>query len=109
MAKLDVVPTVVENGRAAVQAIAAQNFDLILMDCEMPEMDGYQATQAIRAFEHEQRRAPVRIIALTAHALEDSVQKSKQAGMDDHLTKPITLANLRAVLLASTISSTPPN
>jgi signal transduction histidine kinase/DNA-binding response OmpR family regulator len=101
MAKLNVVPTVVENGSAAVQAVAAQHFDLILMDCEMPEMDGYQATQAIRALEREQCRTPIRIIALTAHALEDSVQKSKSAGMDDHLTKPITLANLRAVLLAS--------
>ncbi|HSB96236.1 MAG TPA: response regulator [Spongiibacteraceae bacterium] len=98
MANLGVVPTVVENGAAAVRAATTQSFDLILMDCEMPDMDGYQATQAIRAFEREQRRTPQRIVALTAHALEESEEKSRRAGMNGHLTKPITLAGLRSVL-----------
>jgi CheY-like chemotaxis protein len=99
MEKFGIVPTLVDSGSAAVAlATTNEHFDLVLMDCEMPDMDGYQATRAIRDFERQHGRAPLRIIALTAHALQESAQKSLQAGMDGHLTKPLTLAALRGTL-----------
>jgi signal transduction histidine kinase/CheY-like chemotaxis protein len=99
MAKLGIVPTVVDNGQAAVRAATnSEQFDLVLMDCEMPDMDGYQATRAIRDFEQRNSRSALRIIALTAHALAESEQKSANAGMNGHLTKPLTLEALRSAL-----------
>jgi PAS domain S-box-containing protein len=86
----------VPNGRAAVEAFARDHFDLILMDCEMPEMDGFQATKHIRDTERlmnalpENRGRPkhIPIIAVTAHALAEMRDKCAQAGMDDFITKP---------------------
>ena len=98
MEKLGVAPTLVDNGGAAVTLAGTQHFDLILMDCEMPGMDGYEATRTIRAEELRTGRRRQRIIALTAHALQDSEQKSLDAGMDGHMTKPLTLALLRQAL-----------
>ncbi len=79
-----------ENGAEAVEAYekAAGAFDLVLMDMQMPVMDGYEATRRIRAIEHESG-THVRIVALTAYALKEEIAKSMQAGCDDHLTKPI--------------------
>ena len=85
-----------ENGAEAVAAAAASPFDLIFMDCQMTVMDGFEATQQIRSTEHGQRRTP--IIALTASALQTDRQRCLEAGMDDHLTKPIRRADLSAVL-----------
>jgi hypothetical protein len=84
----------VSNGREAVDLIKAKatKFDLVLMDCEMPELDGISATREIRA-SREGRSIP--IIALTAHALEKQVENCKQAGMNHHLTKPLKLDDLR--------------
>jgi two-component system, sensor histidine kinase and response regulator len=93
---------VADNGRIAVDKYSRTRYDLILMDCQMPEMDGYEATRAIRILE-EGRGDPARhvpIIALTAHAMEGDREKSLDAGMDDHLSKPFTLAQLRSVLAA---------
>jgi signal transduction histidine kinase/DNA-binding response OmpR family regulator len=99
MEKFGIVPTLVDSGSAAVALVTTNEyFDLILMDCEMPDMDGYQATRAIRDYEQQHGRAPLRIIALTAHALQESEQKSLQVGMDGHLTKPLTLTDLRRTL-----------
>jgi CheY-like chemotaxis protein len=89
---------IAENGRTAVDAWASQPFDLILMDCQMPEMDGYQATREIRRREAGERHIP--IIALTADAMKGAGDTCKAAGMDDHLTKPINRQRLAATLAA---------
>ena len=86
------------DGEQAVALFAAGHYDLVLMDCQMPVLDGYQATQQIRALEHSRRSAAVPIIALTAHALEGDRERSLAAGMDDHLTKPYGEEDLLAVL-----------
>ena len=86
------------NGLEAVVAYRDTGFDLILMDCQMPEMDGYEATRAIRQIEaFRGRRTP--IIALTANAMAGSRDACLTAGMDDQLTKPLTLAELTDKLL----------
>jgi PAS domain S-box-containing protein len=79
-----------ENGEEAVAAFCSgSEFDLVLMDIQMPVMDGHTATRAIRGWEREQGREPTRIYALSAHALEEEINESLSAGCDDHLTKPI--------------------
>ena len=83
----------VEDGAAAVKRFQAdaenEPFDLVLMDMQMPVMDGYSATHAIRQWERHQGRAPTPIVALTAYALEGDERKSLEAGCDGHLTKPL--------------------
>jgi signal transduction histidine kinase/CheY-like chemotaxis protein len=86
--------TIAGNGREAVDAVSGGSYDLILMDCQMPLMDGYEATRAIRGLETS--RTP--IVALTANAMPGSSEKCLEAGMDDYLAKPFTLSQLRAVL-----------
>jgi PAS domain S-box-containing protein len=88
------VETVV-NGKEAVEAVARDDYDLILMDVQMPEMDGIQATRAIRATE---RGADLPIVALTAHALDDERKRCAEAGMTDFLTKPYRSEQLYAVV-----------
>lgn len=78
-----------ENGAVAVDKLQCGTYDLVLMDIQMPVMDGYQATLAIRAWEREQGRVPTPIIALTASALTEDVEKCQAAGFTSHLTKPI--------------------
>jgi two-component system sensor histidine kinase/response regulator len=94
--KLDYRVEVVADGRAAVTAWQAGPFDLILMDCQMPEMDGYAATREIRKLEDGKRHIP--IVALTAHAMKGDEEKCRAAGMDDYLTKPIDRVKLDACL-----------
>lgn len=98
--QLDVVVELVDDGALAQQMATdpSLHFDAILMDCEMPAMDGYQATKLIRRYESASGRKPVPIIALTAHALPEYRQRSLDAGMDDHLTKPLNLSTLTEVL-----------
>jgi signal transduction histidine kinase/ActR/RegA family two-component response regulator len=86
----------VRNGRAAVAAWESGHYDLILMDCQMPELDGYQATIEIRNRERGTRHIP--IVALTAHAMKDDDLKCKAAGMDDYLTKPVDRMRLQSCL-----------
>ncbi|NLN28982.1 MAG: response regulator [Firmicutes bacterium] len=87
----------VSNGAEAVEAVRTGRYDLILMDCQMPVMDGYQATQIIRKHEATTgRRIP--IVALTANAMQGDREKCIGAGMDDYLSKPVAVRDLRAVL-----------
>jgi signal transduction histidine kinase/CheY-like chemotaxis protein len=87
---------VVANGLEAVEAVGRATYAAILMDCQMPEMDGYQAAQEIRRSEEPGRYTP--IIALTADVLKDVRAKSLAAGMDDYITKPLKLDELAAAL-----------
>jgi CheY-like chemotaxis protein/HPt (histidine-containing phosphotransfer) domain-containing protein len=94
--KLGLDVTVVNNGREAVAAWKAGGIDLILMDCQMPELDGYEATREIRR--QEMGRKAIPIVALTAHAMKGDDDKCKAAGMDDYLTKPLDRAKLTECL-----------
>jgi len=87
---------VAEDGEAAVEAVRLGHFDLILMDMQMPRMDGLQATAAIRRMEDGRRAVP--IVALTANALADQLQRCLDAGMNDHVTKPIERDTLLATV-----------
>jgi signal transduction histidine kinase/CheY-like chemotaxis protein len=87
-----------ENGVQAVEAWRAESFDAILMDVQMPEMDGVQATRAIRALELQSGRARTPIIALSANAFAHQISEYLAAGMDAHVAKPIELAALQAAL-----------
>ena len=78
-----------ENGAEAVERCQARRYDLILMDVQMPIMDGHAATRAIRNFELETGRQPVPVLALTAHAVKEEIDKSLAAGCTAHLTKPL--------------------
>lgn len=80
--------TFAENGRVAVELACKEDFDLILMDISMPEMDGVEATRAIRAEEKVSGKPSTTIIALTAHAIEGESEEFLAAGMNDYLTKP---------------------
>ena len=86
------------NGREAVEALAAGRFDLVLMDLQMPTMDGFEATAAIRARERKSGGARLPIIALTAHAMEGDRQRCLDADMDGYISKPITGAKLFEVI-----------
>lgn len=78
-----------DNGADAVERFKKQHYDLILMDVQMPVMDGYSATRAIRAWEKQEGKTATPILALTAHALVEDAKKSLEAGCDAHITKPI--------------------
>jgi CheY-like chemotaxis protein len=78
-----------ENGAEALEKRRQGHYDLVLMDMQMPVMDGYTATREIRAWEKAQTLARVPILALTAHALSNSSKESFEAGCDGHLTKPV--------------------
>jgi CheY-like chemotaxis protein len=90
--------TTARNGLDAVSTCQHATFDLILMDCQMPVMDGYEAARAIRQLEAFQGRTTP-IVALTADALDGSRELSLAAGMNDHLTKPLRLSVLTAKLV----------
>jgi two-component system, sensor histidine kinase and response regulator len=90
--------TIAGDGLEAIQAIVSREFDVVLMDCQMPRLDGYSATQQLRDWERSQQRARTPIIALTANALSGDAEKCLAAGMDAYLSKPFTLQKLQAAL-----------
>jgi CheY-like chemotaxis protein len=87
---------VVNDGYEALQALLSQRYDAILMDCQMPEMDGYQTTGELRQREAGGRRTPV--IAMTAHAMKGDLEKCLAAGMDDYIAKPLRHQALAEVM-----------
>lgn len=95
--KLGYESMVVSNGQEAVDAFSIKDFDLILMDCQMPVMDGYAATREIRSLEKE-RGGHVPIVAVTAHTLEGNRERCIEAGMDDYITKPVKLDELQTTI-----------
>ena len=99
---------VVGDGSQAVAAVARRRYDAVLMDLQMPVMDGYEATRRIRQSSHEQRRVP--IIALTAHAMTGDRERALAGGLDDYVCKPVRPADLAAVLdrcLGSVVPAAP--
>ncbi|MDR3673766.1 MAG: ATP-binding protein, partial [Holophaga sp.] len=94
--KLGLTPDLASNGLEACAAALAKPFDLILMDCQMPEMDGFEATRLIRQREGS-RRVP--ILAMTANAMAGDRERCLEAGMDDYLAKPIAILDLKEALL----------
>jgi len=96
--KLGCIVSVANNGLEALTSWRRGGMDLILMDCMMPEMDGYESARSIREEETQLGRKRIPIIALTANAQEDNRERCLSAGMDDYLTKPFRIASLRAML-----------
>src|SRR6185503_21222373 len=89
--------TIAANGREAVAAIERAPFDVVLMDVQMPEMGGFDATAAIRALEHG-GESHVPIVAMTAHAMKGDRERCLDAGMDEYLTKPLDPRQLCALV-----------
>lgn len=87
---------IAENGREALKACLERNYDIILMDCQMPVMDGYETTAKIREWEGGRKHTP--IIAMTAYAMEDDRQKCLDAGMDDYISKPMDFNQLFQII-----------
>ena len=101
--KLGLRADIASNGREAVAALEKSSYDVILMDCQMPEMDGFEATRLIRKRENDSGvscpwEAPVRIVALTANAMQGDREECLAAGMDDYLSKPVRTSDLQAAL-----------
>jgi two-component system, sensor histidine kinase and response regulator len=97
------------NGVEALDALDKQEFDVVLMDCQMPVMDGFIATRKLREREAAKKKEPTRVVALTANALAGDREACLAAGMNDYLAKPFTLAQLRNILLPSKVSRSAAN
>ncbi len=89
---------IVSNGLEAIRAIADKSYDLILMDIQMPEMDGLETTRYIRKQESELQLPPIAIVAMTANATDDDQNICRDAGMSDYISKPIQIDKLKSIL-----------
>lgn len=98
LGQLHIEPVIAANGLQALEQYDRQSFDLILMDCEMPEMDGYEAAKRIRAKERKSGHAATTIVALSAHARSDYQERAQDVGMNSYLTKPIVLSDLMGII-----------
>jgi signal transduction histidine kinase/HPt (histidine-containing phosphotransfer) domain-containing protein/ActR/RegA family two-component response regulator len=98
LARLGCPADIVANGREAIEALAQVPYDVVLMDCQMPDLDGFDATRRIRQLENGARRIP--IVAMTAYAMRGDRERCLDAGMDDYLTKPVRLEDLSRILSA---------
>jgi len=87
---------IARNGREAIDAALGGRYELVLMDCVMPEVDGFEATRQIRA--RERSGGHVSIVAMTANAMEGDREACLRAGMDDYIAKPVRLAQLRRIV-----------
>ncbi len=98
LANIGLEPEVAQDGQQAINSYEEKDYDFILMDVQMPVMDGYEATRRIRDLAAQyQRKQPV-IIAMSAHVMEEHKQEAREAGMDDYIAKPIVAADLKAKL-----------
>lgn len=104
--RLNVEPVLVADGEAAVQSCLASSFDLVFMDCEMPVLDGIAATRRLRELHQAGQMPYVPVIGLSAHALEEYVERCLAAGMDAYLSKPINSEQLRNLLQKFTAAKT---
>jgi signal transduction histidine kinase/CheY-like chemotaxis protein/HPt (histidine-containing phosphotransfer) domain-containing protein len=100
---------IVGNGREVLQALSRQTYDVVLMDVQMPEMDGFEATRVIREQETGADTGHLHIIALTAHAMKGDQERCLRAGMDDYLSKPVRAKELQAALIRSIRETQPGN
>jgi len=96
--KMGCVTTAVSNGMEAIAAVRVQAFDIILMDCQMPEMDGFEASEQIIRFQQARRAALTPIIAITANAMRGDRERCLAAGMSDYIAKPVYSETLERVL-----------
>jgi CheY-like chemotaxis protein len=94
--KFECRTTIASNGQQALEALCAESFDLVLMDCQMPVMDGFEATGDIRRAERTMKHTT--IVAMTANALQGERERCIAAGMDDYISKPVMLEDLEGVL-----------
>jgi CheY-like chemotaxis protein len=94
--KLGYYADAVSNGHEVLQALGTVRYDIILMDCQMPEMDGFEATAAIRREPGLAGRVP--IVALTANAMQGDRERCLEVGMNDYVTKPVDVGRLAAAL-----------
>ncbi|THD77129.1 MAG: response regulator [Phenylobacterium sp.] len=103
-----VAPVIVENGQLALDALKAERFDVVLMDMQMPELDGLSATAMLRAYERETGAPRTPVIMLTANALDEHIRAGQDAGADAHLSKPIRAQGLiEAIVRAMTTGEAP--
>ncbi|MBF0185759.1 MAG: response regulator [Magnetococcales bacterium] len=96
---LGVTVTTVANGQEALRCLREGRYQLVLMDCHMPEMDGLEACETFRRYEREQKLAHTPVVAVTANAMSGEKERCLAAGMDDYLTKPIAKGDLQTLLL----------
>ena len=98
LAKLGSEPDTASNGEEALAALRDRHYDLVLMDCEMPVLDGFSATARLREWERQEQRPRTPVVALTAHILPEHRERAREAGMDGHLAKPVELSQLRELI-----------
>lgn len=98
LGKLNLQPDTASNGEEALKAIKLNHYDLVLMDCEMPVLDGFSATEQLRAWEAANQRPRTPVVALTAHILSEHKERARQVGMDGHMAKPVELSQLRELI-----------
>jgi len=108
LGKLGLTADIVANGREAFDAVSRGQYDIVLMDCEMPVVDGFEATRQIRAWEKSQGKKPIPVIALTAHILREHRERSLASGMNAHVPKPIEIGALSEVIVRFTASADAP-
>ncbi|MBU3058172.1 hybrid sensor histidine kinase/response regulator [Pseudomonas indica] len=98
LSKLNLQPDTASNGEEALSAMKTKQYDLVLMDCEMPVLDGFSATEQLREWEIREQRPRTPVVALTAHILAEHKERARQVGMDGHMAKPVELSQLRELI-----------